>query len=326
MSLIEQAAKRLDELRKSGVDVADALVDEDNQPDGSLGPAAARTAGRISAPERPVQPHVPPAAAAPPKRADAPAVSRAVRVDLGRLAAGGFITPDALRTQLAAEFRTIKRPLLANAQPAGPSGPRNTNLVMVTSAVAGEGKSFVALNLALSMAMELDTTVLLVDADVAKPVMLEILGLPSSKGLMDVLTDPKVKLSDAILRTDIERLALLPAGAPHARATELLASEAMTRLLHEMSARYADRIIVFDSPPLLQTTESPALATHMGQIVIVVEAERTAESAMTQALAKVEKCPIVMTLLNKARAPRLGPYYGYGYGYAAEQGAAKDGE
>ena len=174
--------------------------------------------------------------------------------------------------------------------------------------------------------MELDTTVLLVDADVANPVILDILGLPPSKGLMDVLTNPKLELSSAILRTDVEKLALLPAGAPHPRATELLASEAMSRLVAEMSARYADRIIVFDSPPLLLTTESPVLATHMGQIVVVVEAERTTESTVKQALATVEKCPIVMTLLNKARASRLGPYYKYGYGYAAEQGAAKDGE
>jgi protein-tyrosine kinase len=326
VSLIEQAAKRLEELRKSGVDVPDALVDGHDEAGGAHGPAVARAPVRVPVAERPAKPQTPPPATAPPKRADDPAVSRTVKIDRARLGAQGFITPDAPRTQLAAEFRTIKRPLLANAQPTALDGPRNANLVMVTSAVSGEGKSFTAFNLALSIAMELDSTVLLVDADVAKPVVLDILGLPSSKGLMDVLTNPKLKLSDAILRTDIEKLAILPAGAPHPRATELLASEGMARLVDEMSTRYPDRIIVFDSPPLLLTTEAPALATHMGQIVVVVEAERTAESTITQALAKVEKCPIVMTLLNKARASRLGSYYGYGYGYMAEQGAAKDGE
>jgi protein-tyrosine kinase len=197
---------------------------------------------------------------------------------------------------------------------------------MVTSAVAGEGKSFTALNLAMSMAMELDKTVLLVDADVAHPELLDILGLPPSKGMMDVLTDSKLDLSSVILRTNVEKLSVLPAGAPHLRATELLASDAMTHLVNEMAARYPDRIIVFDSPPLLLTTESPVLATHMGQIVVVVEAERTAESRLMLALSRIETCPIVMTLLNKARAPDLGLYYGYGYGYRAEQGPAKDGE
>ena len=131
-----------------------------------------------------------------------------------------------------------------------------------------------------------------------------------------------------ILRTNVEKLAILPAGSPHPRATELLASDVMTRLVDEMAARYPDRIIVFDSPPLLLTTESPVLATHMGQIVVVVEAERTTESTLTQALAKIENCPIVMTLLNKAPASKLGSYYGYGYGYGygPEQGPAKDGE
>lgn len=328
MSLIEQAAKRLEELRNSGVDVPDALVDE--RPDGAgstPGPAFARAAVRVPPAERPAAAEAPPARAAPPKREDALAVSRTVRIDLERLAARGFVTPDAPRTQLAAEFRTIKRPLLANAQPSAVGRSRNANLVMVTSAIAGEGKSFTALNLAMSMAMELDNTVLLVDADVAHPVILDILGVPSSKGLMDVLTNPKLDLSSVILRTNVEKLAVLPAGAQQSRATELLASDGMTRLVDEMAARYPDRIIIFDSPPLLLTTESPVLAAHMGQVVVVVEAERTAEGTLTQALAKIEKCPIVMTLLNKARAPNLGSYYGYGYRYGLEQqGPAKDGE
>ena len=327
MSLIEQAAKRLEELRKSGVDVPDALVDEQlDEPGNVANPALARAPVRIPGAERRAAREAPPVDTAPRKPDDAVAVSRAVKIDLARLASLGFVTPDAPRSQLAAEFQTIKRPLLANAQPGAISRPHNANLIMVTSAVAGEGKSFTALNLALSIAMELDSTVLLVDADVANPVILDILGLPSSKGLMNVLTDRKLDLSSVILRTNIEKLAVLPAGSRHPRATELLASEGMSRLVDEMAARYPDRVIVFDSPPLLLTTESPALAAHMGQIVVVVEAERTTESTLTQALAKIENCPIVMTVLNKAPASRLGSYYGYGYRYGAEQGPAKDGE
>jgi receptor protein-tyrosine kinase len=147
-------------------------------------------------------------------------------------------------------------------------------------------------------------------------------------GLMDVLTDPKLDLSSVILRTNVEKLSILPAGAAQARATELLASEAMTHLVDEMAARYPDRVIVFDSPPLLLTTESPVLATHMGQIVVVVEAERTTEATVTQALATIEKCPVVTTVLNKAPVSGGGRYYGYGYRYGREQGQrpTKDGE
>ena len=327
MSLIEQAAKRLEELRKSGADVSVERVDNQaDEPGNAHAPVSARGPSQSPAVELPLAAESAPAGVTSPRRANAQATSRAVRIDLARLAAAGLVTPDTPRTQLAADFRTIKRPLLANAQSTAIGRPHNANLVMVTSAVAREGKSFTALNLAMSMAMELDNTVLLVDADVANPAMLEILGLPASKGLMDVLTDSELDLSSVILKTNVDNLTVLPAGARHPRATELLASDVMTHLVDEMAVRYPDRIIVFDSPPLLLTTESPVLATHMGQIVVVVEAERTAESTLMLALAKIEKCPIVMTLLNKAPAPNLGPYYRYGYDYVAEQGPAKDGE
>jgi receptor protein-tyrosine kinase len=142
---------------------------------------------------------------------------------------------------------------------------------------------------------------------------------------MDVLTDPKLDLSSVLLRTDVDKLSILPAGTLHERATELLASDAMTRFVDDIAARYPDRIVVFDSPPLLLTTESPVLATHMGQIVVVVEAERTNEGTVKRALASIENCPIVMMVLNKARASDIGRYYGYGYGYgaAAEHGPAR---
>jgi exopolysaccharide/PEP-CTERM locus tyrosine autokinase len=147
---------------------------------------------------------------------------------------------------------------------------------MVTSALAGEGKSFTSVNLALSIAAELDNTVMLVDADVARPSVLRMLGLPQGPGLLDVLEE-RVDLSDVLLKTSVEKLTLLPSGTPHPRATELLASDAMTHLLDDMAKRYPDRIIIFDSPPLLLTTESRVLASHMGQVVVVVHAERTAE-------------------------------------------------
>jgi receptor protein-tyrosine kinase len=187
---------------------------------------------------------------------------------------------------------------------------------MVTSALAGEGKTFTAVSLAMSIAMELDNTVLLVDADVANPTLPSVLRFQPAKGLLDVLTDPVNQLSDVLLRTNVPKLSVLPAGTPHRRATELLASETMERLVTELAKRYADRILIFDAPPLLPTTESRVLANHMGQIVVVVEADKTSHGALKQALATIESCPIVTTVLNKATRSDVGSFYGYrGYGY-----------
>lgn len=244
--------------------------------------------------------------------------SREVIIDLERLHAVGMVTPDRPRSAIAEEFRVIKRPVLKNVLDRDILNP---NLIMVTSALPGEGKSFTALNLAISVAMELDHTVLLVDADVSKPSILNVLGLQPERGLMDVLSEKNYDLSSSLLRTNIPKLSILPAGMPHARATELLASEAMNRLLDDMAARYSDRVIIFDSPPLIPTTEARVLATHMGQVLMVVEAGRTSNAALRQALGTIEACPIKLMVLNKARDGGPGGYYGYGYGYGYGQHA-----
>ena len=242
--------------------------------------------------------------------------SRLIEIDLPRLAAAGYVTPTSPRSRLADEMRVIKRPLISNAQGRSAAPVQAANLVMVTSAMPGEGKTFMAINLAISIAMELDTTVLLVDADVARPATPERLGVSADKGLLDLLTRKDLDIADVMLRTNIERLSYLPAGTPHSRATELLASEGMALLVQELAARYHDRILVFDAPPLLSSTESRVLATHMGQIVLVVEAERTPQASVKQALATIEQCPVVMTVLNKIERSETGSYYGYyGYGY-----------
>jgi len=303
MSLIEKAVERLDQLNKaSQVPVSP--------------PEIPPVVEARSAPTPRVR-------VEPPELGDP--VSRIIELDLARLHGMGMVTPDHPRSTIAEEYRVIKRPLLKNASTLSASRVENGNLIMVTSALPGEGKSFTALNLAISMAMELDHTVLLVDADVSKPSVLRTLGLPPERGLMDVLVNAGVDLPDVLLRTNIEKLSILPAGNTSQRATELLASEGMNRLLDEMASRYADRIIVFDSPPLLVTTEARALATHMGQIVVVVEAERTSHTAVKQAVAMIEACPVKMMLLNKSTMQGPGGYYGYGYGYGYGQEDAGDG-
>lgn len=294
-SLIEQATQRLEQLRRAGATI----------PENAPIPVA-RAAVRAPAIAEPVS--------AP---ATAPAsVSRRVHIDLDVLAAAGIVSPNAPRSQIADQFRVIKRPLISNAMGKGASVIANGNLIMVTSAIAGEGKSFTAINLALSIATELDNTVMLVDADVARPSVLRVLGLPPSPGLLDLVLDESIDMSSVLLKTNIDKLSILPSGTPHERATELLASDAMIRLLKNVASRYSDRIVIFDSPPLLLTTEARVLASHMGQIVMVVRAETTLQADVQNALSAIHSCPVKLLVLNQARTVSNGGYgYGSGYGY-----------
>jgi len=289
-SLIEQAAHRLQQLRQAGVDLPQDKAGPLRQPE---------TSARVQ--EFPTG-----------------AMSRRIDIDLDALAAAGIVSPNAPRSRIADQFRVIKRPLISNAMSKGASRVLNGNLIMVSSALPGEGKTFTAINLAMSMATEMDYTVMLVDADVARPSVMSVLGLPEGPGLLDLVQDESRDLSSMLLKTNINKLTLLPSGTPHARATELLASDAMARLLADMATRYADRIIIFDSPPLLPTTEARVLATHMGQVVMVVQAESTLRADVEQALATIEACPVKLMLLNKASASARETY-GYGYAYGQEQ-------
>jgi len=268
-----------------------------------------------------VPPLVPPALALPPADAVpaatpvARSLAKAVELDLERMRAMGLVTAAGGRTALLEEFRVIKRPLLQRAFAARTPGDKPANLIMVTSSLPGEGKTWCSINLAMSIAMELDHTVLLVEADVARPSVLRTLGLPPQRGLMDVLADPKLDVADVMLRTNVDTLSILPAGTSTPRATELLASSGMSSLLAEIATRYPDRVVIFDSPPLLLTSEARVLATHMGQIAMVVEAEKTTQHAVLEALAQLEGCSNVNLIYNKTRDfPGIDASYGYHYG------------
>lgn len=317
MNLIEEATKRLQQLEQAGIQVpgkadADAGAAEKARIDPVPQLAAARAGqARVRPPSV--------AGTADGRRepvlgAEPSAAPNVRNIDLARLRNAGFITPGLADSKLLHEFRIIKRPLIQNAlgKSAGPVA--KGNLIMVTSSLPGEGKSFVSLNLAMSIAMEVDCRVLLVDADVIKPSIPRLLGIQPGRGLMDVLTIPALQLGDVLLKTNIPSLDLVLAGTRHGESSELLASEGMQQLLHELSSRYPDRIVIFDSPPLLATTESRVLASHAGQVVVVVEAERTTHGVLESALSTLENCPVVMTLLNKSPASESGSYYGY-YGY-----------
>ncbi|WP_440997091.1 XrtA-associated tyrosine autokinase [Arhodomonas sp. SL1] len=270
--------------------------------------------GEVPADEPPASAEsVPRDADTPPSASSAPPDS-AQSLDIEGMRRAGLLTPDQLRSRLAEEFRLIKRPLLNNAFGSGAARIRNGNLIMVTSAMPREGKSYCTINLAMSMVRELARTVLLVEADVARPSVLRSLGLSAERGLLDVLVDPALSVGEVILRTDIPNLSVLAAGNDYGHSTELLASEAMARLCAELASRYADRVVIFDSPPLLMTTEAAVLARHIGQVIFLVEAQRTPEQAVVAGLEHLRDCEVVMTMLNKARyAP--GTDYGYGHGY-----------
>lgn len=252
-----------------------------------------------------------------------PRQSDQVDLDLEALSAAGFATPLNEQSLMAEEFRIIKRPLLERASQAKSGEHDNGNLIIVTSALPGEGKTFNAINLAFSIAMEVDRTVLLVDADVAKSGASRILGMAGRKGLSDYLHGTERDLSKLIVRTNVESLSVLPSGPGHGRITELLASAEMRRLVQELSSRYPDRVVLFDSSPLLATSGSAVLAGLMGQVILVVEAVRTPQSAVREALRRLGPVPNVGAVFNKQRRLGLGSYgygyggyYGYGYGHS----------
>jgi len=314
VSIIEKAANRLGQPRPA--DAAEATI--------PAAPAAAPVAEAV---------HAAPAAAAPAPAPAVPAAAAApvapvaqphgdasrrsthtVELDLMRMHESGLVTAAGGRTALVEDFRIIKRPLIKRAFGARKPGDNPGNLIMITSSLPGEGKTFCAINLAMSIAMELDHTVLLVDADVARPSVLRTLGLPAQRGLMDILLDDSVDMADVMLRTNVNTLSILPAGTSSPRATELLASHSMKNLVNEIANRYPDRIVIFDSPPLLLTSESHVLASNMGQIVLVVESERTTQHAVKESLRQLEGLSNVNLIYNKSREFPGTESYDYHYG------------
>lgn len=226
----------------------------------------------------------------------------------------------------------IKRPLLQRAFSEQATTGEHPNVIMITSSVAGEGKTFTSLNLAISVAMELDRTVLLVDADLANPGLSRLLKVQDLPGLTEHLVDEKLPLRNLLRHTDVPKLTVLPAGRRHRRSTELLASNAMKNLLDELATRYPDRVVLFDSPPLLATSEASVLAEQAGQICLVVESATTPQFLVKEALGLLSHQDRVSLVLNKTRdellSGRRGYYYGYryryGYGYGPARTYGKD--
>lgn len=240
-------------------------------------------------------------------------------LDFEQLREASIVPPEDLAPNLANEFRRIKRPLLKSAFGKGDEKIDQGNLIMLCSALSGEGKTFTSMNLAMSVALERERTVLLIDADVAKPHISRALNLDKRKGLMDLLVDRTLDIGDVLVQTDMPGLRVLPAGTQHEYATELLASERMEELMAEIAGRYQNRIIILDSPPLLQTSEAQVLTGLVGQVVVVVHAGATPQSAVESALELIDPSKHVSLILNKSRIQTggdsyYGGYYGQDYG------------
>jgi exopolysaccharide/PEP-CTERM locus tyrosine autokinase len=232
-------------------------------------------------------------------------------IDRIALTEGGFLLPDGPVTAMSEEFRLLKRDLLAQLG----NDPRG-NRILICSAHSGEGKSFCAINLALSLAAEKDREILLIDADFGKPAIPETLGLMSGHGLMDALADPSIAIETCVIRTDIPSLAVLPAGQRSNNDTEYLASARTEALLNRLTEGRPDRVILFDSPPLLAASAGAVLASHAAVALLVVRADQTSESALRDAAGMLKGAGQVQLLLNgvtfSASGRRFGSYYAKG--------------
>jgi exopolysaccharide/PEP-CTERM locus tyrosine autokinase len=293
MSLVERALKKLHETRAS------ATVGEPSESRTSAASVQYSSAAKSAGP-----PTVPILELAP--KVDVP--TRKVVIDRNALRAMQLLPPVNLERQIGSQYQQVKRPLITSALGKGPKG----QAIMLASALSGEGKTFTSINLALSMALEKDTEVLLIDADVAKPHLTKIFGLQGERGLLDLLTDSTLRPESVILPTDIPGLSLMPAGKQTETATELIASERMMKIVEQLGAADSRRISVFDSPPLLLSTESRALVPSVGHVVLVVRAEATPRRAVQDALDMIGDDKPVSLILNQTSVPASEGYYGYG--------------
>lgn len=248
--------------------------------------------------------------------------ARRRQLDRDALRQDGLLAPLREERAISHQFRTIKRPLIRRAFEAGnagqPAGRASARAIMVTSALPGDGKTFTSLNLALSMAMERDHSVILVDGDVPKPHISRIFAAENEPGLLDVLQDPHMTVESALLATDEPNLCILPVGRQSLQATELLASARMRGIIDELQALDPQGIVLLDSSPIMLTSEARVLSSLFGQVVMVVRAGGTPQQAVLDAMGVIGEGPEVNIVLNQALHVADGAYYGYGSYYGKE--------
>ncbi len=245
-----------------------------------------------------------------------------LNVDRGFLREQGLLPTAAQERQVAGQFRNIKRSIIGAVLEAEPADPKVVpRSIMVTSALSGDGKTFSCFNLAFSLALERDWQVLLVDADVLKPQMTTILKTNDRRGLLDVLADPVLSVTDAVLRTNVTGLYFLPAGQRDSAAAEMLSSQRMSAVLKQLTGLAPNMLVLFDSPPMLLTSEARAVMGFMQQILLVVKAGKTPQHAVKETVNLLAGAGTrTAVVLNGVQAEGLGVYsYGYGYGSADDR-------
>ncbi len=321
MSLVERALKKIQESRAQAPAGAPVTPAHAAAPSHTIPLQASRPVA--SAPLS-VTPAAQAPRVAPVPASEPPRPTRIIRVDRDALRHSELLPPLSQERQLAGEYRQIKRPLIANALGRGVPKVVNGHRIMVASAMPGDGKTFTSINLALSFAMEKDLSVVLVDADIAKAHLSRTFGIQSEMGLMDLLRDEHLDAESLILPTDVPGLSLLPSGKNSDHATEMLASERMEIIATQISARNPNRIVLFDSAPLLVTSEAMAMASVVGQIVLVVRAGVTPRSAVLDAIELLGEGKSIGLVLNQTdEQTRPGYYYQY---YGQKAGEAGEGE
>jgi exopolysaccharide/PEP-CTERM locus tyrosine autokinase len=259
------------------------------------------------------------------ERATEPArAAKQMIVDINLLRARGYLPEEDKDRQFADEYRKIKRPLirkaLAGAASAGAADPR---LIMVTSALPGDGKTFTSINLAFSLARERDISVVLVDADLLKPHVSRIFGVQQERGLTDALVDESLSIESLVIQSNVRGFSILPAGATEEGTSELLSSDRMRQVVKSLCANNPRRMVLLDSPPLLITTEGPALVSASGQVVLVIRAGLTPRRAVLDAIGMIDAERAGGIVLNEAQMGVMHGYYGYGYGNYGDAGAPK---
>jgi exopolysaccharide/PEP-CTERM locus tyrosine autokinase len=248
-----------------------------------------------------------------------------VHVDKTALRELGFYPPADQERLIAAQYRQIKRPLVVNSKGGGATIGPNTKVIMVASALPGEGKTFTSINLSMSLAQEKDIDVLLADADLTSPRLSAVFGADKHPGLLECLEDETIDPESLVLPTDVPGLSFLPAGNPCDNATELLASVRMQKVLGQLNRTSARRIVVLDSSPLLATTESRVLASLVGQVVLVVRAGYTPQRAVLEAISQLGGDSWIGLILNQSESNR-NRQDGYGYGYGSDKGERNAGK
>jgi protein-tyrosine kinase len=234
---------------------------------------------------------------------------RKITIDPKALRTVGYLPEEGLERRFADHYRQIKRPLIDKAF----AGSADMRLIVVSSALPGDGKTFTSLNLALSMARERDVSVLLVDADAPRARISEVLGLRGERGLLDALADESLDVESLIVQTDVRGLEILPAGKLVESAPELIASARMDHVTARLIARNARQLILFDSAPLLVSSEARSLLRVPGQVVLVVRANVTPRHAVQDAAAHIDKKKLQGLIINQATTSTGGSYYGYSH-------------